>query len=181
MVFGYRKRGISLVDAAVAIIYKKTKNDRIEILFIKRTINLGDPWSGHIAFPGGRYSEEDNSLLDTVYREVKEEINLDLLKYGKLIARLEKERSLIRRNLIIHPFLFYLLDDAQKLIGNQEVDKIFWIPIDELKHSKCRRYLRDTESYWMVYCYRWRKDIVIWGVTYRILYRLLEKHRDLMK
>ena len=28
--------------------------DALEVLFVKRTENPGDPWSGHVAFPGGR-------------------------------------------------------------------------------------------------------------------------------
>ena len=48
-----------------------------EILFIKRSVNPRDRWSGHVAFPGGR-QEGDESLRHTSARETMEEVGLDV-------------------------------------------------------------------------------------------------------
>ncbi|KAI9288885.1 hypothetical protein BC943DRAFT_272503, partial [Umbelopsis sp. AD052] len=48
-----------------------------EILYIRRAKRSGDPWSGDMAFPGGR-NEAGETDQDTVVREVREEVGLDL-------------------------------------------------------------------------------------------------------
>ena len=48
-------------------------------LFIRRAPRLGDPWSGHVAFPGGKRDPEDADDMATAVREVHEEVGLDLL------------------------------------------------------------------------------------------------------
>lgn len=48
-----------------------------EILFIKRSVNPRDRWSGHVALPGGR-QEESEPLKRTASRETLEEVGLDL-------------------------------------------------------------------------------------------------------
>jgi 8-oxo-dGTP pyrophosphatase MutT (NUDIX family) len=52
----------------------------IEALFIKRTARTGDPWSGHVAFPGGKRDAADASDRAAAEREVAEEVGLDLLQ-----------------------------------------------------------------------------------------------------
>ena len=49
-----------------------------EVLFIERAVKEGDPWSGQMAFPGGRTELKDKSSLDTARRETLEEIGFDL-------------------------------------------------------------------------------------------------------
>ena len=36
--------------------------------------------AGEISFPGGKWSEQDNDLLETAIRETKEELSLDISK-----------------------------------------------------------------------------------------------------
>ncbi|MDY6865753.1 MAG: NUDIX domain-containing protein, partial [Halobacteriota archaeon] len=69
-------------EAAVALILKECEED-ISIIFIKRSEDERDPWSGHMAFPGGRKDEEDESIIDTVMRETFEETGIDL-REGKI-------------------------------------------------------------------------------------------------
>ena len=50
-----------------------------ELLIIKRAEHEGDPWSGHLALPGGRAEPQDADLLITAARETYEEVGIDLL------------------------------------------------------------------------------------------------------
>ena len=47
--------------ASVALIFRRMENAHEELLFIQRARREGDPWSGDMAFPGGRLQPEDES------------------------------------------------------------------------------------------------------------------------
>ena len=64
--------------AAVALIFHAGEEGSPELLFIKRAEYPGDPWSGQIAFPGGREERGDASLRETAIRETREETGIDL-------------------------------------------------------------------------------------------------------
>ncbi len=55
-------------EAAVALILHETADTGPEILFIERALREGDPWSGQMAFPGGRRDREDRDLERTAAR-----------------------------------------------------------------------------------------------------------------
>src|SRR3989337_2808027 len=67
--------------AAVALIFRSGADGQPELLFIKRADYPGDPWSGQVAFPGGREEPGDSSLADTAVRETREEAGSDLSLY----------------------------------------------------------------------------------------------------
>lgn len=72
---------MTLPTAAVAII--EISSPLKEIILIERASHPHDPWSGHLAFPGGKKEAKDQNLLDTAIRETHEEIGL-LLKAEQL-------------------------------------------------------------------------------------------------
>ena len=49
-------------EAAVAVILRELQPRHPEILFIQRAEKEGDPWSGHMAFPGGHRDPTDDDL-----------------------------------------------------------------------------------------------------------------------
>jgi ADP-ribose pyrophosphatase YjhB (NUDIX family) len=49
----------------------------VEALYILRATRESDPWSGHVAFPGGRQNPGESDL-DTCIRETREELGLEL-------------------------------------------------------------------------------------------------------
>ena len=59
-----------------------------ELLMIQRAVRAGDPWSGHMGFPGGRRDATDGSDIACAKRETHEEIGVDLDVYGQLICQL---------------------------------------------------------------------------------------------
>ena len=62
-----------LARASVALIYRRTAGGKTELLFIRRAHRAGDPWSGHMAFPGGRLQPEDPTPRAAAERETLEE------------------------------------------------------------------------------------------------------------
>ena len=80
---GLRKR------AAVALVLQAQEGE-LGVFMIRRSERDGDPWSGQMAFPGGRLEPEDESALDAARRETAEEVGLHLGAGEPCIGRLSE-------------------------------------------------------------------------------------------
>lgn len=162
--------------AAVAAIFR-TDADGAEVLLIHRAEHPEDPWSGHVALPGGRVEAEDGSALAAAIRETDEEIGLDLLKEADQIGRFSDLRAVAkgrRLGLVIEPFGFELRGSAE-LAFNYEVQEAFWLPLSYLidrRHRSSLEYTIDRRVIRLP-CYHWN-DRVLWGLTLRILDEVTE-------
>ncbi|MBN2381832.1 CoA pyrophosphatase [bacterium] len=174
----YRARLILKSDdirAAVAIIFMFDKCSRPRLIFIKRSEDPHDPWSGHMAFPGGRSDPADKDALATVYRETREEIGLDLEDAGQLLGQIDDIRAIARGHqlpMVISPFVFGLETDVI-LTANQEVLEIHSIPLDfffDPSHCATVPYSMNGQRLFLP-CYRYQERN-IWGLTYRMLQNL---------
>lgn len=120
--------------AAVALILRSSESDELEMLLIKRATYEGDPWSGHVALPGGRQESLDTTLRDTAVRETREETGIDLSIHGHALGELDDlaPRTPVLPPIIISPFVFSLGGDAH-LVASPEVAEAFWVPVDALR------------------------------------------------
>lgn len=159
--------------AGVAVIIRRSGNS-YELLLIKRSTKIKDPWSGHIAFPGGHYEKEDSLIFNTVIRETKEEIGINLLK-EKYLFSLSEAAPLNRPNLKVYPFVFEVFREA-KIKLNEEVEEYYWISISGLKKEKVMVNYEGVTKETDAYTYKINnKKLVIWGLTKRIIDELLTK------
>jgi len=162
--------------AAVALILRAGEEGRPELLFIKRAEYPGDPWSGQVAFPGGREEQGDTSLVETAMRETREETGIDLSRDGKIIGTLDDlyPRTVRLPPISVRPFVF-VLERSEPLTLSSEVALAFWIPFGSLAHTEAWR--EDTVSARGIQInarvFR-HEDHVIWGMTERILAQLLQ-------
>ncbi|HEY1958807.1 MAG TPA: CoA pyrophosphatase [Polyangiaceae bacterium] len=147
-----------------------------EMLFIKRADRDGDPWSGHMAFPGGRRQATDATLLETAVRETLEEVGLDLHTCARPIARLPDVAPYSRMPapLTVTAFVFSLQVPAN-LTLNHEVAAAVWSPLDPILRGEGAttfRYLREGVPFDLP-----AFDVeggVVWGLTYRMIELLRE-------
>jgi len=163
--------GNGLIPAAVMIVIKYFK-DCNYILFIKRSDVEWDPFSGHMAFPGGKNEKEDKDLLETAYRETLEETGIDLKINGQLLGRLDdcKPNNPKARNIVVAPYISYL-DNKISIIPNYEVEEALWIPIPRLKDESNLEILYKSRNGKIIEDYNYRfNDYVIWGMTGRVLH-----------
>jgi 8-oxo-dGTP pyrophosphatase MutT (NUDIX family) len=109
----------------------------VEVLVIERSEREGDPWSGQLAFPGGRRATGDRVLLDTVRRETKEEVGLTLSRNARLIGWLPARAPGNRVEWDVVPFVF-ALTRAARVVPGPEVARAFWAPLDEMPSSLYR-------------------------------------------
>ena len=96
-------------DAAVALLLKLQDQD-LKILIVKRAENPADPWSGQMAFPGGKRDSKDQNLKQTVVRETLEETNINLLDRCRFLGAMEALRSTQRPEMKILPFIVMTVD-----------------------------------------------------------------------
>ena len=163
--------------AAVALVLRDGPAG-VELLFIRRAEHPEDPWSGQMAFPGGRSEPGDADLLATAVRETKEEIGVDLSREADYLGPLDEVHAMARLrpvDLAIAPFAFRLRGPAT-FRPNHEVRSIHWIPLDELMRED-RRSVMDYSyqgSTLQFPCLR-VEDLVIWGLTYRMFMGLQER------
>lgn len=161
--------------AAVALIIRAGDNGAPELLFIKRSEYPADPWSGQVAFPGGREEAADPTLADTAIRETREETGIDLVRDGTVIGTLDDLRPNTVRlpAVIVRPYVV-LLNRFEPLVLSDEVALAFWVPLEAFKDAPA---WRDTDVLARGVQMNRRafhhQGQVIWGMTERILAQLL--------
>lgn len=160
-----RKREEPMAKAAVAVLLNRTV-EGLEVLLVKRASNPLDPWSGDIAFPGGRRRPTDNDLLETALRETLEETGIDLREH-RLLGSLNPVASETDAGMIVQPFVF-LCNSKPRVELSYELCSHMWVPIDTLKKSRGMAKVRGGISPAYII-----NGEVIWGITYRILEELL--------
>ncbi|MGB9080318.1 MAG: CoA pyrophosphatase [Desulfuromonadaceae bacterium] len=159
--------------ASVAMILHQAADD-VEILFIQRAAHHRDPWSGHIAFPGGKL-EEGEMECQAACRETHEEIGIDLGQ-GRYLGRLS---DIIGANLPVRVSCCLFGVDRQRFrpVLNEEVRDLFWVTLSDLRDPA--RHLQSSVAF-----DQRRLEVpaillpvdnkpVLWGITYRLVTQLL--------
>jgi len=163
--------------AAVAVVVRPAAAGA-GVLGIRRAVREGDPWSGHMAFPGGHSSPGDEDLVATAVRETREEVGIDLAGDAELVGTLDELQAVARRkpvDLIIRPHVFELRKLRRLRLERSEVDAALWVPLAYLAEPRARGIHRarygEAEIDFPAFAYEGQS---IWGLTHRILARLLE-------
>ena len=153
--------------AAVALMLRE-RSGGLELFVIKRAETKGDPWSGHMALPGGGREAGDKDAYDTARRETLEEVGIDLDE-GRFLGRLDDvgPRS-AGRDLVVSTVVIAI--DAEPMwLQEQEVAEAFWIPVGRLVEDNIE--IADFPGMsWPAFTYK--DHYVIWGLTHRILTQL---------
>lgn len=160
--------------AAVTLILRPAEGGEPEALFVRRAHVEGDPWSGHVALPGGRMDPGDADLIETARRETLEETGLRLERQDYL-GRLHElhPRSRHLPSICVTPYVA-LLAVPQEVTVNQELTGYVWIPVCALTDPAHRSTLvRESPSRREFPAIDFRGD-VIWGMTFAILEDFLE-------
>lgn len=161
--------------AAVAILVRLGEKDEPEVFFIQRAVYEGDPWSGQIAFPGGRAEVQDASLVETAIRETFEETEIDLRDRAHLVGALDDlaPLSVHLPPIIVRPFVF-LIPESPEIALSYEVETAFWVPLSVLLDRSVWRdttvQARGIEFSRFAFHHR---GYVVWGMTENILSGLL--------
>ena len=163
--------------AAIALVVRPARTGP-ELLMIKRAEVAGDPWSGHIACPGGRMDPGDADLAATAVRETREETGIDIARDGTLLGALDdlSPRTPRLPPIIIRPFVG-VVGSGVEIRANREVAEAFWVPLSAIRERASwglgTVIVRDTEEA-QVPTFR-HGDHTVWGLTERALRDFLHR------
>jgi ADP-ribose pyrophosphatase len=152
---------------------------------------------GEVCFPGGRM-ENDESAEECAIRETIEELNIEVNDI-RIIAQLDYIHTY--SNFTLYSFLGVIDYEAVKnmSVNQDEVKEVFLVPVSYLEETKPEIYIFDVtpnvgddfpyERINSVTGYNWRKgrtvipiyqynERVIWGLTGRMTYHLVELIKD---
>lgn len=155
-----------------AVMALLVERDETHLLFIRRA-DRGDPWSNHIAFPGGHFEEADAGALTTAYRETEEEVGIsrEAIRYLGDLGRFDTQMPKLK----VHVYLGLWDGKGALRLDKNEVAEVFEVSISSLlaRHRGCGfsacSYIELGER--LVYPVS-QGDI--WGLTARVVHRLAE-------
>jgi len=163
-----------LQDAAVLVPVYRSGNDGITLVVVRRT-EYG-VHGGQLAFPGGKHSSQDQTLLDTALRETEEEVFLaaDEVEVLAELPVVDTATTGYR----IFPFLARIQPPGRWRYQEREVAEVLEVAIDHLTdpavHGESTEKFPEWPDpiripFYKVGSYR------LWGATYRIVTPLIPR------
>jgi len=160
-------------QAAVAVVLREGASGS-ELLFIERSTREDDPWSGHMAFPGGRVEAGDADTRAAAERETLEEVGVSLsgADYLGHLADLQGSPRFRQNRLIVSAHVYSVKDPAPFVLDEREVATALWFPVQGLsdpeRHVPYRTpAMREVDFPGLLVGEPDRH--VVWGLTYRFV------------
>ncbi len=148
--------------------------DRAEgmtVLLIQRADNL-NRHAGQISFPGGRFEEEDRTVVDAALRETEEEVGVPPDRI-EIVGRLDD--YVTGTGFVVAPVVGLIRPPYTAVPDPLEVADVFEVPLrflmDPGNHRRESRIFRGVERRFYAMPY---KDRYIWGATAAMLVNLYE-------
>lgn len=162
--------------AAVAMILAE-RPDGLQLLFLERAADERDPWSGNLAFPGGRI-EPGETRRQAAERETREEAAIDLAsaRYLGRLADCVGAHQPVR----IACFAYGFGDVPLTVTINHESRDAFWVNLTDLadprRHITTEVHFRGSSTVTPAIRLPQPGKPVLWGITYRLVMQFLEIH-----
>ena len=158
-------------EAAVALVLAGAGAE-LSLCAIRRAEHPLDPWSGHMALPGGRSSSEDAGPRAAAERETLEEVGLALTEdhwigpLSDVLVRLGGDD----RRMVLSPFVYYFGEELAPFAPSDEVAEAFWIPLAHLWDPRNANHLEwERSGARLLYPAIRFREHAIWGITFRVL------------
>lgn len=162
--------------AAIAVTLRLGQGGEPELLMIKRAEHASDPWSGHVACPGGRMEPGDANLAATAIRETREETGVNLERVGRILGTLDdlSPRTPSLPPIVIRPFVA-AAPSVVEISASSEVAAWFWVPLSAIRDARAwgtnSVVVRGATRQERTFTYR---EHLVWGLTERVLRQLVQ-------
>ncbi len=167
-------------EAAVALVLSPGDEPEpdLSVLLVRRSEREGDPWSGHMALPGGHAHLSDPNLEHTARRETLEEVGIDL-SHAELLGRLDDVSPMRSSELAVRPFVFWSSTRPAVTLSD-EVAEVVWVSLRALAGGgmQSTREVTIRGSVLRVPAYV-IGERVVWGMTFHLLERFVAQLRAL--
>lgn len=162
----------SLMKAAVAIILRDGEQGT-EVLLMQRAFHPNDPWSGQMAFPGGKIDPVDDSSKAAAIREAFEEVGADLREQDYL-GRLDDLYGLkVNKVFSVHIACYVFKPERElSLTANEEVADMVWLPLSHLNsRDNSHDFVHPSEPSLTMPAVMINQDKsqILWGLSLRML------------
>lgn len=179
-----QREELSLMKAAVAMIFRDAKphpetgdEPGTEVLLMQRAFHPKDPWSGQMAFPGGKIDPVDNaSSKAAAIREAFEEVGV-ALQEEDYIGRLDDLYGLKANQVYSVHIACYLFKPSREisLTANEEVADMVWLPLSHLAdRANAHDFVHPSEPSLAMpaVMINEAKQQILWGLSLRMLSNL---------
>jgi 8-oxo-dGTP pyrophosphatase MutT (NUDIX family) len=153
--------------SAVSLILTEQNNEK-QFVLIKKTGNSGRH-SGQFGLPGGKVENTDSTLWHTAVRETEEEVGIKLTE-NNLLGNLS-EMFIPPTNYLVYPYISYLNKIKEIKLQQEEIEEIYFIPIEQLLDDKIVIEMEFYSSYSNTVicpCYNFN-GLNVWGATAMML------------
>jgi 8-oxo-dGTP pyrophosphatase MutT (NUDIX family) len=144
--------------------------DEPYFLAIQKSDTDGYPWCNQVALPGGHIEKYDASPIDAAYREVQEEVNIPRGQI-EFIGSIGHYQTINDRD--IQVFVGLWNGQGPVRYESAEISRILEIPVREILQTHIANHYHDRIPDVSELTYPFQ-DVVIWGVTARILHHFIE-------
>lgn len=147
------------------------REGRATTLYIRRPEYPGIH-SGQMAFPGGRYEEEDTDNRSTALRETEEEIGI--ARESLLVAGALTPLYIPPSNYIVYPFVAIAQPEPSFIPDPSEVSGIVEVPLSVLMSPGCICHLPPSPEFRFMEVPAYVFDeTIVWGATAMITAELI--------
>jgi 8-oxo-dGTP pyrophosphatase MutT (NUDIX family) len=157
-------------DSTCVFLLLFDSNGELNILAVQKTDNEGYPWRNHVALPGGHVDMEDATPLDAAYRELEEELKIKR-EHVDFIGSLGHFQTINHKDLNVFAGIWKRREAVS--FDPAEISRVLEIPFKDLVRTHIDSWFqgRVPDVFELLYPF---KDVIIWGVTARILHHFIE-------
>jgi 8-oxo-dGTP pyrophosphatase MutT (NUDIX family) len=143
-----------------------------ELFLVERAPHANDPWSGNLAFPGGKVEPADVALRAAAERETWEEVGISLATadYIGFLTEIVGAHLPVR----VACFVYFLDGPPPTITRSHEIADAFWVPLALLREPARQitaqvTFAAATQDVPAILLPQPGKP-VLWGITYRLLH-----------
>jgi len=140
------------------------------LMFIKKAEDKRYAWSGQMAFPGGHTDPEDNNRQETALRELKEEMGINQGNV-ELLGSIGHFSTINNRE--IETFIGVWNQKEDIVFDESEISRVIPISLNYLVSLHLEKGFNKERPDIFSLTYPF-EDVVIWGVTAKMIFHLIE-------